>query len=76
MEQLLEDEGKVTKKLIEQYKPSAALMREWEQERDAFVTRIYDVLSRHGDVPVNAKLDYDNEEAKADESLIKQFYNR
>ena len=64
MEQLLEEKGKVTKELIEQYVPSTALMVEWEGERDAFVRRIYDVLARQGDVPVNAKMDYSDQEVE------------
>jgi hypothetical protein len=64
MEQLLEEKGKVTKELIEQYVPSTALMGEWEEERDAFVRRIYDVLARQGDVPVNAKMDYSDQEVE------------
>jgi hypothetical protein len=74
MEQLLEDEGKVTKDLIEQYKPSTALMGEWEKERDAFVRRIYDVLARQGDVPVNAKMDYSDQDVENDEDVINQFH--
>ena len=74
MEQLLEEKGKVTKELIEQYVPSTALMVEWEGERDAFVRRIYDVLARQGDVPVNAKMDYSDQEAESDEDVINQFY--
>ena len=64
MEQLLEEKGKVTKELIEQYVPSTALMVEWEGERDAFLRRIYDVLARQGDVPVNAKMDYSDQEVE------------
>ena len=74
MEQLLEEKGKVTKELIEQYVPSTALMVEWEGERDAFVRRIYDVLARQGDVPVNAKMDYSEQEAESDEDVINQFH--
>jgi len=74
VEQLLEDKGKVTKELIEQYVPSTALMRDWEEERDAFVQRIYDVLARQGDVPVNAKMDYREEKTETDEEVIDQFY--
>ena len=72
--QLLEEKGQVTKELIEQYIPSTALMGEWQEERDAFVRRIYDVLARQGDVPVNAKMDYSKKEADTDEEVISQFY--
>ncbi len=74
MEQLLEEKGQVTKALIEQYVPSTNLMAEWEEERDAFVRRIYDVLARQGDVPVNAKMDYSKQDAETDEEVINQFH--
>jgi len=74
VEQLLEDKGQVTKELIEQYVPSTTLMRDWEEERDAFVQRIYDVLARQGDVPVNSVMDYSDKKSETDEEVIDQFY--
>jgi hypothetical protein len=49
-------------------------MVEWEEERDAFVRRIYDVLARQGDVPVNAKMDYSDQDVETDEDVINKFY--
>ncbi len=49
-------------------------MGEWEKERDAFVRRIYDVFARQGNIPVNAKLDYSEQDGKSDEDVISQFY--
>jgi hypothetical protein len=74
MEQLMEEKGTVSKELIEQYIPSTKLMVEWEEERDAFVRRIYDVLARQGDVPVNAKMDYSDQDVETDEDVINKFY--
>ena len=58
IEQLLTEHGSVTTDMIETYIPSPEVTAVWEQERDDFITRIYDVLARRGDVPVDAKLDY------------------
>jgi|DEB0MinimDraft_10_1074344.scaffolds.fasta_scaffold76542_2 hypothetical protein len=58
IEQLLTEHGSVTTEMIESYIPSPEVTAAWEQERNDFITRIYDVLARRGDVPVDAKLDY------------------
>lgn len=58
IEQLLSEHGSVTTEMIEKYEPSLEVAAAWQEERDAFITRIYDVLARRGDVPVDAKLDY------------------
>ena len=44
--------------MIEKYIPTPEVAEAWEQERDEFIARIYDVLARHGDIPVDAKLKY------------------
>lgn len=41
MERLLEDHGKVTRELIESYKPSAEEEKSWQQERDRFIDRTF-----------------------------------
>lgn len=46
IEQLLEARGKVTRELIEQYVPSDVERKRWQDEREAMVKRVFDVLSR------------------------------
>ena len=46
IERLLETRGKVTRELIEQYVPSEVERKAWQDERDAMVKRVYDVLTR------------------------------
>jgi hypothetical protein len=58
IEQLLTDHGSVTTEMIETYIPSPEIAAAWEEERDLFITRIYDVLARRGDLPVDAKMNY------------------
>ena len=58
IEQLLTEHGSVTTEMIEAYIPPPDIAAAWEQERDEFITRIYDVLARRADIPVNAELDY------------------
>ena len=58
IEQLLTENGSVTTEMIEKYIPSSEVAAAWEEERNEFITRIYDVLARRGDVPVDAKLNY------------------
>jgi len=58
IEQLLTEHGSVTTEMIETYMPSPEVTAAWEQERNDFIARIYDVLARRGDVPVDAELDY------------------
>ena len=58
IEQLLTANGAVTTEMIEKYIPTPEVAEAWEQERDEFIARIYDVLARHGDIPVDAKLKY------------------
>ncbi len=41
VERLLEDHGKVTRDLIESYKPSAEEEKSWRQERDQFIERTF-----------------------------------
>ena len=41
VERLLEDHGKVTRDLIESYKPSAEEEKSWQQERDQFIERTF-----------------------------------
>lgn len=41
VERLLEDHGKVTRDLIESYKPSAEEEASWRQERDRFIERTF-----------------------------------
>lgn len=74
VEQLLEDKGKVTKEMIEQFVPTAEQTKEWEKERDGFVRSVFAVLARRGDVPINAKLNYDEKAADTDRELLKKFY--
>jgi hypothetical protein len=58
IEQLLTENGAVTTEMIEAYNPGPEVAAAWEQERDEFITRIYDVLARRGDLPIDAKLNY------------------
>ncbi|MDG2318678.1 MAG: hypothetical protein P8L79_00305 [Rhodospirillaceae bacterium] len=58
IEQLLTENGAVTTEMIEKYNPPPEITASWEQERDEFIARIYDVLARRGDVPIDAKLNY------------------
>ncbi|MCY4164867.1 MAG: hypothetical protein OXF03_01770, partial [Gammaproteobacteria bacterium] len=41
VERLLEDHGKVTRDLIESYKPSAEEEQAWRKERDQFIERTF-----------------------------------
>ena len=41
MERLLEDHGKVTREMIEGYKPSAEEEASWRAERDSFIERTF-----------------------------------
>ena len=41
VERLLEDHGKVTRDLIESYKPGAEEEKSWQQERDRFIERTF-----------------------------------
>lgn len=41
VERLLEDHGKVTRELIESYKPSAEEEAAWQAERDQFIERTF-----------------------------------
>ena len=41
VERLLEDHGKVTRELIESYKPSAEEEASWRRERDQFIERTF-----------------------------------
>ena len=41
VERLLEDHGKVTRALIESYKPSAEEEAAWQSERDRFIERTF-----------------------------------
>ena len=41
VERLLEDHGKVTRELIESYKPSAEEEAAWQSERDRFIERTF-----------------------------------
>ena len=79
-ERLMEEKGTVSREMIEQYVPSSEEMEEWDQDLDAFVRRIYDVLARQLEIPTNS-LDITTEQAtsEADETLIdeqvkKEFY--
>ena len=40
-ERLLEDHGKVTREMIESYKPSAEEEKAWKAERDGFINRTF-----------------------------------
>lgn len=40
-ERLLEDHGKVTREMIESYKPGAEEEKAWRQERDQFIERTF-----------------------------------
>lgn len=46
VERLMEQHGRVTSDMVEQYVPSPDERKRWESERDAMVRRVYDVLSR------------------------------
>ena len=46
IESLLETKGKVTKKMVEDYVPTAAETAQWQAEREAMVKRVYAVLAR------------------------------
>ena len=37
---------------------------DYEEERDEFISRIYDVLARVGDIPATAKMNYSGEKRK------------
>ena len=41
IERLLEDHGKVTREMIESYKPSAEEESAWQSERDQFIERTF-----------------------------------
>lgn len=46
VERLLEQHGRVSREMIEQYVPSPEERKTWESEREAMVRRVYDVMSR------------------------------
>lgn len=46
VERLMEQHGRVSRDMIEQYVPSPEERKQWESERDAMVRRVYDVMSR------------------------------
>jgi hypothetical protein len=56
LEQLMAERGGVTPDMIEQYVPTPALLKNWEQERDRFIGNIYDALSRPANTPITAHM--------------------
>ena len=46
IESLLETKGKVTKKMVEDYVPTAAETAQWQAEREGMVKRVYAVMAR------------------------------
>ena len=64
IEQLLYEGTRITPEAIEQYMPSQKVAQRWEDERDEFISRIYDVLARVGDIPATAKMNYSGEKRK------------
>ena len=64
IEQLLYEEKRITPEAIEQYMPSHEVAQRWEEERDEFISRIYDVLARVGDIPATAKMSYSGKKRK------------
>ena len=64
IEQLLYEGTRITPEAIEQYMPTKEVAQRWEEERDTFISRIYDVLARVGDIPANAKMNYSGEKRK------------
>ncbi len=48
IETLLEDNGAVTKQMIEDYRPSEDEMAAWESQRDRFIQRVYGFLQNTG----------------------------
>ena len=64
IEQLLFEGTRITPEAIEQYLPSREVAKRWEEERDEFISRIYDVLARVGDIPATATMNYSGEKRK------------
>lgn len=64
IEQLLYEGATITPEAIEQYLPSREVAQRWEEERDEFISRIYDVLARVGDIPATATMNYSGEKRK------------
>jgi hypothetical protein len=46
VERLLEQHGRVSHEMIEQYVPSPEERKLWQSEREAMVRRVYDVMAR------------------------------
>ena len=56
VEILLDKHGSVTREMVEQYIPSANEAALWKEERDAFVSEIYEPFRESGDIPYGSSL--------------------
>ena len=77
IEQLLTNGAKVTAESIESYVPPPEVAENWEREREAFVANIYEVLARHGDLPVNSDMHWPKEKMKGNIFIdLRNVYER
>lgn len=60
LEALLEEKG-ITEEMIEGFMPSDEKMKQWGEDRDAFVKRTFHVLARQGDLPLSADWPSEND---------------